>query len=652
VLLAPHVAGPHGDSAGFHALARVSILRRSGYVRQPRTLLLVIGVLSGCSHPPPHHPGEEQLTAVEFEGNKQLGKNTLLTGLALHRTLQRGGAPDPYLVQIDEDRIRGEYLRKGYLDIDVRSRVERKGEYAKVIYTVEEGERANTRIAITGLPPEVKPADVRAMLPLQDGKPFDYEAYDLAKPKLLGVVQDAGYARARLEASVIADRADHKAVVELEYTPGPKCRFGEVKITGAKGDLASSVRDRITFKPGQQYSTQAITQTQRNLYGFGRFSTVRVTPDQGGGEVVGVEVAVAEGAPHELKLGGGFGIDPTSYEVRGRVGYSVAGWPFPLDTTTLDLRPAYAYIREDGSYEPRVRALAKIERLDLFWAYTKAEVGAGYNYLTLEAFTSYGPLARLGFETPLGSNKLKLRVGWNFEQLGFRRISDLVDADLQHRLGIDRSARIGNYKESVIIDLRDHPLEPRLGAYGELHTTEGTVAAGSAYNYFGVVSDARGYVPLYDGAVLAAHARYGAVWGDVPVTERFFAGGAVSQRGFGERRLSPSVTGMSMMTGTTLTVPYGGAGLIDTSVEARVPITKIRTFPVGVAVFVDGADVTETPGELNPSRLHWAAGGGLRVQTPVGPARIDVGYRLNRKGPMDPDPGSSFAYHLTIGEAF
>lgn len=590
-----------------------------------------------------------------FEGNKQISQGDLLTGLALHRTLQRGGAADPYLVQIDADRIRGEYLRKGYLDIDVRSRVERQGEYAKVIYTVEEGERANTRVAITGLPPEVKPTDVRTMLPLEDGKPFDYESYDLAKPTLLGVVQDAGYARARLDASVIADRAGHQAVVELAYTPGPKCRFGEIKITGAKGDLESSVRDRITFQPGQVYSTQAITQTQRNLYGFGRFSTVRVTPDQGAGDVVGVEVAVAEGAPHELRLGGGFGIDPTSYEVRGRVGYTIAGWPFPLDTATLDLRPAYAYIRGDGSYEPRVRALARIERLDLFWAYTKAEVAAGYNYLTLEAFTSYGPLARLGFETPVGTDKLKLRVGWEFQQLGFRRINDLIGDELQHRLGIDRSARIGNYRESVILDLRDHPLEPRLGAYGELHVTEGTVAAGSAYNYVGLLSDARGYLPLplLRGAVLAARARYGAVWGDVPVTERFFAGGAVSQRGFGERRLSPSVTGMSKLAGTTLTVPYGGAGLIDTSVEARVPITKIRTLPVGVAVFLDGADVTETPGALKPLDLHWAAGGGLRVMTPIGPARFDVGYRLNRKGgPMDPDPNSSFAYHLTIGEAF
>jgi outer membrane protein assembly factor BamA len=412
------------------------------------------------------------------------------------------------------------------------------------------------------------------------------------------------------------------------------------------------VRNRITFTPGQVYSTQAITQTQRNLYGFGRFSTVRVQPDQGGDEVVGVKIAVSEGAPREVKLGGGFGVDPTGYEVRGRAGYSIAGWPFPLDTVSLDFRPAYAYLRDGGTYEPRIRALAKLERSDLFWTYAKGEIDAGYNYLTLEAFTSYGPVARVGFETPLGVDKVKLRVGWNFQQVGFRNISSIIDPDLQQRLGIDHTARVAGYQQALIVDLRDHPIEPKLGAYGELHTTEGTAFAGGAYNYLGLMSDLRGYVPLVAGAVLGARARYGAIFGDVPVTERLFSGGSISQRGFGERRLAPSVTGEDTKTGNVVTLPYGGAALIETSLEARVPVTTIRSMPLGVVTFLDGADVTETPGELRPTHLHWAIGLGLRLMTAVGPVRLDFGYRLNRTGDMEPEPGSRYAYHLTIGEAF
>jgi outer membrane translocation and assembly module TamA len=112
------------------------------------------------------------------------------------------------------------------------------------------------------------------------------------------------------------------------------------------------------------------------------------------------------------------------------------------------------------------------------------------------------------------------------------------------------------------------------------------------------------------------------------------------------------VTGVDPMSNSTLTIPYGGAGMIDTSVEARFPIASIRTMPLGGVVFMDGGDVTNTPSELNLARLNWAAGLGLRLLTVVGPVRFDFGYRLNRTGPEDPEPLSKWAFHLSLGEAF
>jgi translocation and assembly module TamA len=610
----------------------------------------MLAVAGACAHAPPHRPGDERLAAVDFEGNKRIDDGDLLNGLGLHRVLKRGGSPDPYTMELDADRIRGEYLRKGFLDIGVTSRVERKGDDTKVIYTIEEGPQARVRTVITGLPPGVPVAKVREQLPLNDGGSFDYETYDLAKPRLLGVVQDAGYAHAKLEASVIADRATSTAIVNLAYEPGPKCTFGPVKITGVSGELAEAARERITFSPGQPYSTQAVVQTQRNLYGFGRFSTVRVTPDTGtDSNVVGVEVAVAQGTRHEIQLGGGFGIDSLGTEVRGRAGYTIAGWPFPLDTSSIDLRPAYARLN-DGTYEPRIRALAKLERKDLFWTYTKASVEAGYNYLTVEAYTSYGPLARLGFETPLGTDRVTLRVGWGIEYVSFRRPNDEIMAEgLEPELRITKPDRVAGFQQKLVVDLRDHPIEPRLGGYLELATTEGTKYAGGSDEYFAVVPDLRGYVPLLGRAVLAAHARFGGIFGDVPATERFFAGGAISQRGFADRRLSPQTVNPDAKGDR---VPYGGAGLIDSSIEARVPVTTVKNMPLGFATFLDGGDVTKAPADLDLWNLHWAVGAGLRLMTIIGPVRLDVAYRLTRTGTGQPDPDSHYAYHLTIGEAF
>ena len=617
-----------------------------------RTLLSALVVLTACAHGAAHRPGDERLTGVNFDGNQQLSDKTLLTGLALHRVLKRNGAADPYLIQVDADRIRGEYMRRGYLDVDVRSRTERKGDDATVTYTVEEGPRAKTRVVIRGLPADFPLDKIRDALMLHDGEPFDYDVYDLAKPKLLGVVQDQGYAHAQLTANVIADRASHTAIVRLAYIPGPKCTFGVAEITGVTGELAQAVSDRVAFEPGQQYSTEAIVQTQRNLYGFGRFSTVQVQPDKASGEVVKVAISVAESARHEVKLGGGFGMDPQSYEIRGRAGYAITGWPFPLETVTLDLRPAYALLRNGDDSEPRIRALAKLERQDLFWTYAKGVVEGGFNYLTVEAYTSYGPLVRLGFETRLWTERVVLRVGWGLEAVGFRQFNPAITPPIQQMLGIDHSERIGSYQQALVVDLRNHPIQPTLGAYAEVHTAEGTRYAGGAYQFFSVVPDLRGYVPLPFGAVLAAHLKFGGIYGDVPATERFFSGGTNSQRGFAERKLSPFATAMDDMGKVTSRVPYGGAGLIDTSVEARFPIATVRSMPLGGVVFLDGGDVTETTSELSLSHLNYAAGVGLRLKTVVGPVRADFGYRLNRTGPTDPEPGSTFAFHLSLGEAF
>src|SRR5204863_9067804 len=170
---------------------------------------------------------------------------------------------------------------------------------------------------------------------------------------------------------------------------------------------------------------------------------------------VAMKVDVSEGAAHELKLGGGVGMDPSAYEVRGRVGYSIIGWPFSMHTFSLDLRPAYARLRDTGAYEPRIRAIAKDERQDLFWTYGKGTVEGGYNYLAVEAYTSYGPEAKLGFETPVFTDKVKARIGWSIERLDFRRISPLIDADLQSRLGLDQTQLVGAYEQSAIVDLPD-----------------------------------------------------------------------------------------------------------------------------------------------------------------------------------------------------
>lgn len=615
-------------------------------------LLATLLISIGCGSKPVRHPGEEWLSEIRIEGNRSISTADLRRGLALQRVQTQGGIPDPYLVTIDGQRIRGEYLRRGFLEVDVRSRVERQRDATTVIYTVHEGPRAKTQVMITGLPagePELYQR-VRDTLTLEDGDYFSYEPYEAAKEEMLGVVENAGYAFAQLDAHVIADRANHLAVIHLKYEPGPKCTFGSVEISGVGGDLADAARARVAFEPGDTYSSTALAETQRRLYDMKRFSTVRVVPDKEGGNVIDVNVSLARSKSNELTLGGGVGTDQIVWEARARAGFTKTAWPFPLTDFSLDLRPAYATLRDGTGSEPRLRALSRLRRIDLFRPYMFGDVEAGYNYITIEAYTYYGPLGRVGLESPIYTDKLRARVGWEIEYDSFRHISPLVDPALELALGLDAPQRVGAYTQQVSLDLRDDPIEPTFGGYAEIRLEEGTSWAGSELDFFRITPEARGFLPVpRTSIVLAARARVGRIYGDVPVNLRYYSGGATSHRGFGERRLAPTLVGI--VDGEEEQVPIGGAELLETSVEVRVPLTTVRGMKLGAVTFLDGGDVT-AKNQMDLTKLNWAVGVGLRVFTIVGPVRADVGYRLNRTGPGNPEPGSHYAFHLSIGEAY
>jgi outer membrane protein assembly factor BamA len=182
-------------------------------------------------------------------------------------------------------------------------------------------------------------------------------------------------------------------------------------------------------------------------------------------------------------------------------------------------------------------------------------------------------------------------------------------------------------------------------------------------------------------------------------------------RGFNQRRLSPMAVvetgrgplpsnelgpGLIGRTGEPLcqrdalgqcivgplgaTVPIGGNGLIEASIEFRVELTESLV----LAFFIDNGMVSSDPLGATTNLLrdfYSAVGVGLRYRTPLGPIRIDFAYRLPfiggpllRKNALEPAyfsqsgcffnvghtnqsdyagaPDSVCTFHLSIGEAF
>ncbi len=590
--------------------------------------------------------------SIDVVGNKAFSRGDLLDGLASVRARDLGRPFEPSLVREDRARLRGQYVRRGYFAADVEFDIERKGRVFEVVFQVTEGPRAQLAgVTITGLPPDVDADELRQQIPLRDGAPFDYAPFDLAKPALVDQLAEHGYAHARVDATVDADQHQAKARIRLDVDAGAKARFGEVTVTGVEGPLAEAARRRLSIKQGALYSTSAISDSQDALYEMGRFASARIEPDRSGrGDVIPVRVTILESPRNEVRLGIGVGVDPASYQVRTRVGYGIAGFPEPLTTARVEIRPAIVYVRDATEAKPRVEATAGLERIDLFAPRIIGVLEGGYSYTTVEAYTSVGPRVRLGLRRAIYRKSVLAAVGWQLQYLRFPDVSPLIEAaGLDTALGLDHRNRVGFFEQSLVLDLRDDPFGPRQGVYAELRAEEGTVAAGGDLDYLRLTPELRGYVP-FGPLVIASRARFGMITGEVPVTQRYFAGGAFSQRGFPERRLSPTVAGL--VEDKPREVPYGGAAMLEVSGEVRAHLTTFKKIPLGGVLFLDGGDVTERIAGIDLGNLHWALGAGVRAQTVIGAVRFDLGMRLNRMGAGDLRPDERFAYHLSIGEAF
>jgi len=633
-----------------------------------RYWLVGVGVASACGRQlHTHEPGVDYLAAIRIEGNHAIETGALEPALALHEVIRDGRALDPYLLTADTERIRAAYVRRGFFEATVTSRVEHRADHAQLaVFTITEGRRAATKVEITGLPPELAPARARGLVALADGAPFDYDAYDAAKQPLTLLVENAGYAHAKVDGKVDADPSRATATARYTVEPGVPCTFGKITIAGKfPASLEAAVHARLRFAEGDRYSVSAIEETQAELYGLGRFSTVHIGPDhrdhQGGttdetAAVIDIAVELSEANRHELHAGGGLGYEPLTYEARLRGGGSLVPARLPLMTLAADARVALTVPHnfDQTQIQPKLRGLVSLQYLDLLWPRLRGEVEAGADYQTVEAYTWTGEHARLGLGAPLGARWLQLRVGWLLERLTFSKLDPAVDTQTAQEIGLDRPQLRGAYQASLVADLRDNPIEPHRGVYVDLRVTKGTRLAGGDLSYLQLTPELRGYVSV-GGSVIAARARVGAIFGDVPVTERYFSGGTSGQRGFSDRQLSPKVPSpcVPMMSCKVI----GGAGLIETGVELRHKLGTLWTLPVGANLFLDGGDVTNKPEQLDPWNLYWAIGAGVWSKL-VGDLkiRIDLGYRLNRT--EAPDPLSTdgwyknIALHLGVGEVY
>jgi outer membrane protein insertion porin family len=220
----------------------------------------------------------------------------------------------------------------------------------------------------------------------------------------------------------------------------------------------------------------------------------------------------------------------------------------------------------------------------------------------------------------------------------------------------DQHVRLSTFDGQYIRDTRDKPLDAHKGVYQTIDFSVTSKALGASANFVRFLGQTSFYVPVRPWLVWATNLRLGLAEpfgnSDVPLSERFFSGGADSLRGFPingagpQRPVAVCTDPTNPATCVLIAVPVGGNMLFIVNSEARFPIPLKQG--LGGAIFYDGGNVYSNINfrQFTNDFTH-SVGIGLRYQTPVGPVRFDVGYRITNV------PGvNSAQYFVTLGQSF
>jgi outer membrane protein insertion porin family/translocation and assembly module TamA len=243
------------------------------------------------------------------------------------------------------------------------------------------------------------------------------------------------------------------------------------------------------------------------------------------------------------------------------------------------------------------------------------------------------------------------------------------------------------------LDFRDDPIKPRRGIYiGNEIQFAGGPFQGDADD-IRIQPEVRAFVPLPNRLTIALrgsvgflfpfnYSKYSQINFGTPGPSRaelsardyqilffrgFFGGGPTSNRGYPLRGVGPhdsipylspaGQAGGCNPSNQACYLPTGGLSLWEANVELRYVVSG----PFSTALFCDSGDVSPFSVNIRLNHPHLSCGGGARYDTPVGPIRLDIGYRIPglqypRGSAFELAPatllGLPIAIAFGIGEAF
>ncbi len=622
---------------------------------------------------------KHKVKEVAFAGNKHYNDKQLQARVPVEqaRFFSHGKYNDK-LVRTGTKNIENLYQSAGYSDVKVVPDIKRQGGNIEVTYNISEGSLDVVHdLRIEGNDTLSQAQFAPDGLRLGPGKPYSQALVNEDRSHIIARYLALGYLEPSFRTTATALKGEpHQLSVVYQITEGPHVKVAEVITVGRQHTRPELIDRQIPFKTGDPLSQNAMMKSEAQLYNLDVFDWAEVDPKApvtDATEDDDVVVKVHERKRHSMQFGFGFEVINRGGSVPGGTvlvpGIPPVGLPNNFKTSQQTFwgpRGLFEYTRRNvrgraESYTATAYAARLDQRAGFTYTdpYFRGTQWKGSALASIERnaenpiFTDR--LANIGYQLSRALNPKKttnIFFRYNFQ---ITRISDLLIPELvpPNQLNV----RLSTLSASYIHDTRDNVLDAHRGWYESAEFDVNPAWLGSNFSFAKFLAQIAHYKNIGGGIIWANSLRVGLeqayAGSEVPVSQKFFTGGASTLRGFPLNGAGPQETIPACgnpndpSTCVKITVPQGGNELLIINSELRFPLDPIKK-GLGIVAFYDGGNVFPSVGFHDFAELYTnSVGLGLRYATPIGPVRVDLGHNLN------PVPGiTSTQYFITIGQAF
>jgi len=566
------------------------------------------------------------------------------------------------------------YRQKGFWDIKIvkeefvqlNQAADAKSIDYKIVLTLDEGlvQYLNS-VDIKNYNELLKQGPFLQLYAIKEPIPFNFSWISLQKNWLLNHFKDLGHTKVVVDYECLK----HGQNIDLVWTihvDEQQVFFGKFIVMGNSRIPFKYLQRELCIEQGQLWNKKKIEKSIDNLRGLGLFDTTYIYShkeiDDQGQVPVGVKLIAAD-----------------TYEIRTRIGGQQVGKDFALQQGFSYKAGGTFILINPFKFGDKIVAEADFTRFYgnlsvqylMPWLFTRpirSQIKIYDNsYLQplyigsdVSIYSAYQKGILFGMQEKHEHVNIGMTLGIEFKGISIADIEDIaLSLDYNPEL-MHKQFAYAFIEPSLMLSYVDNPLNPKKG-WNALVSCMAMGDIVERTSFFKVIGEYALYVPCTLRTVFAIRSRCGHVFNreyiDLMPIDRFYLGGANTVRSY-DRDYCPPLglltkpvpapnTGLPPVAHDLWRyVNQGGRTMFNVNFEMRFPI--YTTYVEG-ATFLDAGVLIKDSIEDIPNNMLGGAGFGLRYNTPIGPLRFDLAFKLDRKFPEFESP---YAWYLTLGQAF